>query len=105
VPDGPVPPNANEWRVGARGGERCDLRLLCVLLCVRRGIDVFKALALGARTVAVGRPVLRASAVGGAPGVGSVYTHLAGEMKSAMLLSGVAKVGDIGREHVVLAKA
>jgi L-lactate oxidase len=72
---------------------------------VRRGIDVFKALALGATAVAVGRPVLWASAVGGAPGVNSVYTHLAGEMKSAMLLSGVAKVGDIGREHVVLAKA
>jgi L-lactate oxidase len=72
---------------------------------VRRGIDVFKAIALGATAVAVGRPVLWASAVGGAPGVNSVYTHLAGEMKSAMLLSGVAKVGDIGREHVVLAKA
>jgi L-lactate oxidase len=72
---------------------------------VRRGIDVFKALALGATAVAVGRPVLWASAVGGAQGVNGVYSHLAGEMKSAMLLSGVAKVSDIGREHVVVAKA
>jgi isopentenyl diphosphate isomerase/L-lactate dehydrogenase-like FMN-dependent dehydrogenase len=56
---------------------------------VRRGIDVFKALA-------VGRPVLWASAVGGAPGVGSVYAHVTGEMKSAMLLSGVAKVAKLG---------
>ena len=72
---------------------------------IRRGIDVFKALALGATAVAVGRPVLWGLAVGGAPGVKSVYAHLTGEMKSAMLLSGVAKVGDIRREHVVLAKA
>jgi hypothetical protein len=72
---------------------------------VRRGIDVFKALALGATAVAVGRPVLWGSTVGGGPGVKSVYAHLIGEMKSAMLLSGVAKVGDIRREHVVLAKA
>jgi lactate oxidase len=72
---------------------------------VRRGIDVFKALALGAAAVAVGRPVLWGLAVGGAPGVKSVYAHLTGEMKSAMMLSGVAKVGDIRREHVVLPKA
>ena len=72
---------------------------------IRRGIDVFKALALGATAVAVGRPVLWGLAVGGAPGVKSVYAHLTGEMKSAMLLCGVAKVGDIRREHVVLAKA
>jgi len=71
---------------------------------VRRGIDVFKALALGATAVAVGRPVLWGLAVGGAPGVKSVYAHLTGEMKSAMLLSGVAKTGDIKREHVVIAK-
>jgi isopentenyl diphosphate isomerase/L-lactate dehydrogenase-like FMN-dependent dehydrogenase len=72
---------------------------------IRRGIDVFKALALGATVVAVGRPVLWGLAAGGAGGVKSVYGHLAGEMKSAMLLSGVAKVTDIKREHVVLARA
>ena len=66
---------------------------------IRRGIDVFKALALGATAVAVGRPVLWGLAAGGAGGVKSVYSHLAGEMKSAMLLSGVAKVTDIKREH------
>jgi lactate oxidase len=72
---------------------------------VRRGIDVFKALALGATVVAIGRPVLWGLAAGGAGGVKSVYGHLAGEMKSAMLLSGVAKLTDIKREHVVLPKA
>jgi len=68
----------------------------------RRGIDVFKALALGATAVGIGRPALWGLAAGGAGGVKSVYGHLAGEMKSAMLLSGVAKVTDIKRQHVVL---
>jgi L-lactate oxidase len=72
---------------------------------VRRGIDVFKALALGATAVAVGRPVLWGLATGGAAGVKSVYAHLGDEMRAAMLLSGVAKIGDIGRAHITLAKA
>jgi lactate oxidase len=55
--------------------------------------------------VAVGRPVLWGLIAGGPPGVKSVYGHLAAEMKSAMLLSGVAKVTDIKRENVVLARA
>jgi L-lactate oxidase len=71
----------------------------------RRGIDVFKALALGASVVGIGRPALWGLAAGGAGGVKSVYSHLAGEVRSAMLLSGVAKVTDIKREHVVLLKA
>lgn len=68
---------------------------------IRRGIDVFKALALGAKAVAVGRPVLWGMAVGGAPGVKAVYGQLAGELRSAMLLSGVAKISDINRKYVV----
>ena len=43
-------------------------------------------------------------AAGGAAGVKSVYVHLASEIKSAMLLSGVAKTSDIKREHVVLTR-
>jgi L-lactate oxidase len=69
---------------------------------IRRGIDVFKALALGAASVAIGRPVLWGMAVGGAPGVESVYAYLAGQLKSAMLLSGVRKIADINRQFVVI---
>ena len=65
---------------------------------------MLKALALGAAEAAVGRPVLWGLIVGGAPGVKSVYGHLTGEMKSVMLLAGVAKVTDIKREHVAVAR-
>jgi len=67
---------------------------------VRRGIDVFKALALGATAVAVGRPVLWGLANGGAGGVKSVYSHLAGELRSAFLLTGVTRVTQIRRDYI-----
>ena len=67
---------------------------------IRRGIDVFKSLALGATAVAVGRPVLWGLAAGGSAGVKSVYAQLSGELRTAMLLSGVAKVTEIKREHL-----
>ena len=72
---------------------------------IRRGIDVFKAVALGATVVAVGRPVLWGLTCGGALGVKDVYTHISAELKSAMLLSGVAKVAALNREHLALRKA
>jgi L-lactate oxidase len=72
---------------------------------IRRGIDVFKALAMGATVVAIGRPVLWGLACGGALGVKSVYAHISAELKSAMLLSGVAKVSALKREHLALNKA
>lgn len=71
---------------------------------IRRGIDVFKAVALGATVVAVGRPVLWGLTCGGALGVKDVYTHISAELKSAMLLSGVAKVTALNREHLTLRK-
>lgn len=69
---------------------------------IRRGIDVFKALALGATVIAVGRPALWGLITGGAPGVKSVYAHITEELRTAMMLSGVAKVTDIKRQHVVI---
>ena len=67
---------------------------------IRRGIDVFKALALGADVVAIGRPVLWGLINRGSLGVKSVYGHITNELKSAMLLSGVVKATDIKREFV-----
>ncbi|PWT77042.1 MAG: alpha-hydroxy-acid oxidizing enzyme [Chloroflexi bacterium] len=55
---------------------------------VRRGTDVMKALALGARAVFVGRPVLWGLAVAGADGAQHVLELLRDELELAMALSG-----------------
>ena len=62
---------------------------------VRRGTDVLKALALGARGVLVGRPVLWGLAVGGASGVERVLSGLAGELRLAMALCGAVEPGQL----------
>jgi 4-hydroxymandelate oxidase len=62
---------------------------------VRRGTDVIKALALGARAVLVGRPVLWALATGGAEGVTSVLRDLVDELELAMALCGCPALGDV----------
>ncbi len=67
---------------------------------IRRGIDVFRALALGATAVGIGRPALWGLINGGSRGVKSVYDQLAFELRSTMLLSGVAKVTDLKRENL-----
>jgi lactate oxidase len=71
---------------------------------VRRGVDVFKAVSMGATVCAVGRPVLWSLMCGGAPGVKSVYEWMAGELRSTLLLSGVARVRDLKRRNLGLAK-
>lgn len=67
---------------------------------VRRGVHVFKALALGAKAVAVGRPVQYGLALGGAQGVASVMEVLETELKLAMKLSGCGTLADISRKYV-----
>ena len=69
---------------------------------IRRGIDVFKALAMGANVVAMGRPLMWGLACGGASGVKSVYAHVTAELKATMLLSGVGKVTDLKRTHLAM---
>ncbi|CAI8021632.1 Hydroxyacid oxidase 1 [Geodia barretti] len=68
---------------------------------VRRGTDVLKALAMGARAVFIGRPVLWGLAYKGQEGVGRVLEILREELKSAMVLSGVSRVTDIKAELLV----
>jgi 4-hydroxymandelate oxidase len=62
---------------------------------IRRGTDVLKALALGARAVLVGRPVLWGLTMGGAHGVERVLSGLAGELQLAMALCGAVGVDDL----------
>lgn len=62
---------------------------------VRRGIDVLKALALGANLVAVGRPVLWGLAVDGAAGVERVLGILRDEFILAMALAGCRTLDEI----------
>ncbi len=71
----------------------------------RRGVDVFKAVSMGATVCAFGRPVLWSLMSGGAPGVKSLYEWLAAELHATMLLSGVAKVTDLKRRNIGVAKA
>jgi 4-hydroxymandelate oxidase len=62
---------------------------------IRRGTDVLKALALGARAVMVGRPVAAGLAVGGAHGVSHVLRLMRDEFEIAMMLCGCRTVDDI----------
>ena len=67
---------------------------------IRRGADVIKALALGARAVLVGRPVLWGLAAGGRAGVAAALGILARELDLAMALCGCPDVGRITRDLV-----
>jgi 4-hydroxymandelate oxidase len=67
---------------------------------VRRGTDVVKALALGARAVLVGRPYLWGLAVSGESGVRRVLELLRDELSLAMALAGRPRIADIDRSAV-----
>jgi 4-hydroxymandelate oxidase len=62
---------------------------------IRRGTDILKALALGARAVLIGRPVIWGLAVHGADGVAQVIEHLRVELVRAMQLCGAPRLSDI----------
>jgi 4-hydroxymandelate oxidase len=68
---------------------------------IRRGTDVLKALALGAKAVLLGRPVLWGLAVGGETGVQHAIKLLRDELDLAIALSGCAKLKDIDPTLVV----
>ncbi|CAN1169098.1 Peroxisomal (S)-2-hydroxyacid oxidase GLO4 [Linum perenne] len=67
---------------------------------VRRGTDVFKALALGAQAVLVGRPVIYGLAAKGEEGVRQVIQMLKDEFELTMALAGCTSIKDISRSHV-----
>jgi 4-hydroxymandelate oxidase len=59
---------------------------------VRRGSDIFKALALGADAVGIGRPFLHGLAVAGAAGVARVVEILWAELAATMGLAGTTSL-------------
>lgn len=72
---------------------------------VRRGTDVLKALALGARAVLIGRPYIWGLALDGQAGVKRVLSMLKEELALAMALAGCPTIADIKRDLVVLPSA
>jgi len=68
---------------------------------IRRGADVVKALALGARAVLVGRPYCWGLAVGGEQGVRDVLLNLLADFELTLALSGCATCEEVGRDLLV----
>jgi 4-hydroxymandelate oxidase len=68
---------------------------------VRRGTDILKALALGARAVLIGRPIHWGLAVGGEAGVRHVLELLRAELALDLMLCGLASPGDVDRALLV----
>ena len=69
---------------------------------IREGTDVLKALALGAKMVCIGRPVLWGLALDGQNGVGLTLDLLRNELDLAMALSGCIDVNSVDRNLVKL---
>ena len=67
---------------------------------VRGGADVFKALALGARAVLIGRPYVYALAIAGRSGVRDYLLNLAADFDLTMGLAGCRSVADIGPDSL-----
>ena len=70
---------------------------------IRRGSDVVKALALGARAVLIGRPFVYGLAVAGAAGAEAVLEILRAELRRTLQLMGCSSVADLDREWLLTA--
>jgi glycolate oxidase len=71
---------------------------------VQRGSDIIKAIALGAKAVAIGRLQAWGMAADGKDGIVRVLELLEDEIRSAMGLMGVTKIGDVTRDFVQRAR-
>jgi L-lactate dehydrogenase (cytochrome) len=67
---------------------------------VRSGVDVFRALALGARGVLIGRPWIWALAAEGEAGLKTLLERWQRELHLAMTLAGVTRIADINETHL-----
>jgi isopentenyl diphosphate isomerase/L-lactate dehydrogenase-like FMN-dependent dehydrogenase len=68
----------------------------------RRGTDILKALALGAKGVLIGRPICWGLAAAGAEGVAKVLQMMTSELIRTMILTNVPDVSSVPRDAVVL---
>jgi L-lactate dehydrogenase (cytochrome) len=95
--DGAPPPAELLAPVADAIGDRAEI------ICdggIRRGSDIVKALALGARACMIGRAYLYGLAAGGEAGVGVVLEMLTADVRRVMALSGVRSVAEIGPDLV-----
>jgi 4-hydroxymandelate oxidase len=69
----------------------------------RRGTDIYKALALGARAVGIGRPYLWALAAFGQPGVERALDILRSELELTMKQLGRRSIAEIDRSSIISA--
>jgi isopentenyl diphosphate isomerase/L-lactate dehydrogenase-like FMN-dependent dehydrogenase len=67
---------------------------------IRGGADAFKALALGATAVLLGRPYVYGLAVAGEAGVREVIQNVVAELDLTLGLTGVTEAADVGREAI-----
>lgn len=67
---------------------------------IRSGTDVFKALALGARGVLIGRPWVWALAAAGESGLREYLATMQRELRLAMMLTGTTRIADINSSHL-----
>jgi lactate 2-monooxygenase len=72
---------------------------------VRGGADMFKAVALGATAVCIGRPYLWGLAVAGEAGVREVLSNFAADFDLTMGLAGCRSVSEIGPDSLIRAPA
>jgi 4-hydroxymandelate oxidase len=98
VLDGALPTALALPAVAAAVGDRLEL---LVDGGIRRGADVLRALALGARATVVGRPVLWGLAVAGEAGVTAVLAQVRDELETDAALCGIADVRRVPHDLVV----
>lgn len=96
--DGAMPTRYALPEVAAAVGGRCEVY---VDGGIRRGVDILRALALGARAALVGRPIIWGLATDGEGGVGAVLRILRDELTLALRLAGHSTVATV--DHRLLA--
>jgi isopentenyl diphosphate isomerase/L-lactate dehydrogenase-like FMN-dependent dehydrogenase len=67
---------------------------------IRRGSDILKAMALGAKAVLLGRPYCYGLALNGADGVAEVIANLRADLDLSLGLIGCASLAELSREHL-----